>query len=52
MAQEVDYKIYGGDIQFVEIELDPNETVIAEPGLCYTCTKILLLMPEWAMALR
>jgi uncharacterized protein (TIGR00266 family) len=32
MAQEVDYKIYGGDIQFVEIELDPNETVIAEPG--------------------
>ncbi len=32
MAQEINYKIYGGDIQFVEIELDPNETVIAEPG--------------------
>jgi uncharacterized protein (TIGR00266 family) len=32
MAQDVDYKIYGGDIQFVEIELDPGETVIAEPG--------------------
>lgn len=32
MAQDVNYKIYGGDIQFIEIELDPGETVIAEPG--------------------
>ncbi|TAF67003.1 MAG: TIGR00266 family protein [Cytophagales bacterium] len=31
-AHEVDYKIIGGDIQIVEIELDPNETVIAEAG--------------------
>ena len=28
----VDYKIYGDDMQFVEIELDPAETVIAEAG--------------------
>ena len=28
----LDYKIIGDDIQFVEIELDPNETVIAEAG--------------------
>ena len=28
----VDYKIYGDDLQFVEIELDPSETVIAEAG--------------------
>lgn len=28
----IDYVIYGDDIQFVEIELDPNETVIAEAG--------------------
>ncbi len=28
----VDYKIYGDDLQFVEVELDPNETVIAEAG--------------------
>lgn len=29
---EVDYKIYGDDIQFVEVELDPEETAIAEAG--------------------
>jgi uncharacterized protein (TIGR00266 family) len=32
ISHEVDYKIFGDDIQFVEIELDPNETVIAEAG--------------------
>lgn len=31
-SHEIDYKIKGHDIQFVEIELDPNETVIAEAG--------------------
>jgi len=31
-SHEVDYKIGGHDIQFVEIELDPQETVIAEAG--------------------
>ena len=30
--QEIDYKIYGEELQFVEIELDPNETAIAESG--------------------
>ncbi|WML44049.1 TIGR00266 family protein [Neobacillus sp. PS3-40] len=29
---EIDYKIYGDDMQFVEIELDPQETVVAEAG--------------------
>ncbi|WP_223587887.1 TIGR00266 family protein [Neobacillus bataviensis] len=29
---EIDYKIYGDDMQFVEIELDPHETVVAEAG--------------------
>lgn len=28
----VDYQIFGDDLQFVEIELDPQETVIAEAG--------------------
>jgi uncharacterized protein (TIGR00266 family) len=32
VSHEIDYKIYGDDIQFVEIELDPHETVIAEAG--------------------
>lgn len=29
---EIDYKISGGELQCVEIELDPQEAVIAEPG--------------------
>ncbi|MFZ0547181.1 MAG: TIGR00266 family protein [Candidatus Promineifilaceae bacterium] len=28
----IDYQIYGDDLQFVEVELDPGETVIAEAG--------------------
>ena len=31
-CDEIDYQIFGNDIQFVEIELDPNETAIAEAG--------------------
>lgn len=31
-SHEVEYKLYGDDMQFVEIELDPRETVIAEAG--------------------
>lgn len=29
---EIDYKIFGEELQCVEIELDPKESVIAEPG--------------------
>jgi uncharacterized protein (TIGR00266 family) len=29
---EIDYKIYGEELQFVEVELDPNETAIGESG--------------------
>ena len=29
---EIDYQIYGDDMQFVEVELDPNEAVVAEAG--------------------
>src|SRR5437867_1218414 len=31
-AQEIDFKIYGDDLQFVEVELDPGESVVAEAG--------------------
>lgn len=31
-AHEIDYKIHGEEMQHVEIELDPNETAIAESG--------------------
>lgn len=32
-CHEVDYEIIGGDLQTVEVELDPGETVIAEAGV-------------------
>jgi uncharacterized protein (TIGR00266 family) len=31
-CHEVDYKIIGDDMQIVEVELDPGETVVAEAG--------------------
>jgi uncharacterized protein (TIGR00266 family) len=31
-SHEVGYQVYGDDLQFVEVELDPSETVIAEAG--------------------
>ena len=31
-AHEIDYQIYGEEMQYVEIELDPQEVVIAEAG--------------------
>ncbi|SFC70518.1 TIGR00266 family protein [Flexibacter flexilis DSM 6793] len=31
-SQEIEYKIIGDDIQIVEVELDPQETVVAEAG--------------------
>ena len=32
MAHEVDYRIVGSDMQFVEVELDPGESAVAEAG--------------------
>jgi uncharacterized protein (AIM24 family) len=31
-CHEVDYEIIGSSMQLVEVELDPNESVIAEAG--------------------
>jgi uncharacterized protein (TIGR00266 family) len=31
-CEEIDYEIFGNDMQVVEVELDPGETVIAEAG--------------------
>ncbi len=31
-AHEIDYEIFGHEMQFVEIELDPEESVVAEAG--------------------
>lgn len=32
MAHEIDYEIHGESLQYLEVELDPGETVIAEAG--------------------
>lgn len=35
-SHEIDYQIYGNDLQVVEVELDPEESVIAEAGaMCW-----------------
>jgi len=31
-ADEIDYELFGDDMQYVEVELDPDETVVAEAG--------------------
>ena len=31
-SDEIDYRIFGSDMQFVELELDPGESAIAEAG--------------------
>lgn len=33
VCHEIDYEIHGEEMQYVEITLDPNETVIGEPGV-------------------
>lgn len=32
IAHEIDYRIYGEEMQYVDIELDPGETAVAESG--------------------
>ena len=38
-CHEVDYEIFGYDIQVAEVELDPAETVIAEASFMNWMTK-------------
>jgi len=40
-ADEIDYKIFGDDMQYVEVEVDPGEMVVAEAGaMMYMTTGI------------
>jgi uncharacterized protein (TIGR00266 family) len=32
VMHEIDYRIFGDDMQYVEVELDPNEATVAEAG--------------------
>jgi uncharacterized protein (TIGR00266 family) len=38
-AHEIDFKIVGEDVQFVEVELDPGESVVAEAGVLMYMTQ-------------
>jgi len=42
LAHEIDFRIVGEEMQFVEVELDPDEAVVAEAGgMMYMDTVIL-----------
>src|SRR5438477_72326 len=43
MAHEVDYKILGDDMQFVEVELDPGESAVAEAGAMMYMTSAIAM---------
>jgi len=40
MAHEIDFAIHGEEMQFIEVELDPGETALAEVGA-------MMYMDEW-----
>jgi uncharacterized protein (TIGR00266 family) len=42
-ADELDFKIVGAEMQFVEVELDPGESAVAEAGaMMYKCTDVVM----------
>jgi len=42
-ADEIDFKIFGAEMQFVEVELDPGESAVAEAGaMMYKDTSIVM----------
>jgi hypothetical protein len=43
---EIDYNIYCEELRFIEIELDPQETVVGEPG------GFMLLEDAWTFGNR
>ena len=42
-AHELDYELFGDDMQFVEIELDRGETVVAEAGSMMMMTEGIIM---------
>ena len=38
-SHEIDYEVFGDDMQFVEITLDPQESVVAEAGGMFYMTQ-------------
>ncbi len=44
-AHEIDYRIYGEEMQYVEIELDPQKAVVAEAG------SFMMMILKWKLFL-
>jgi hypothetical protein len=42
-AHDIDFKIFGNEMQFVEVELDPGECAIAEAGTMMYMTQSIAL---------
>ena len=38
-AHEIDFQVYGSEMQFVEVELDPGESAVAEAGVMMYMTR-------------
>ena len=47
---EIDYQVFGNEMQFVEIELDPQEAVVAEAGGMMFMEDDIEMRPSSAMA--
>ena len=54
MADDVDFKIFGDDMQTVEIELDPGEAVRAETGamMYMVMVVVLLVRPQGLLGIE
>ena len=49
-SDEIDYELIGNDMQIVEVELDPEETVVAEAGAMNYLEEDIEFEAKWAMA--
>ena len=48
-SHEIDYELIGDDMQIVEVELDPGETVIAEAGAMNYMEEHIEFEARWEM---
>ena len=46
-ADEIDFKIFGTEMQFVEIELDPGEKAVAEAGAMMYMDNAMTANDSW-----
>ncbi len=47
-CHEIDYEVFGDDMQFVEITLDPGESVVAEAGAMFYMTGGITMQTQFS----